>query len=240
MCNKNHTLKNCLVCEKQIPKEKNRNWNEYAKKKYCSKSCFAIGNSKEKVEITCQNCNKLFEVYPSHTQKVGSTGDLYDKKYCSKKCQIEHNFNKRQTNCKTCNKQIIVHGYKFENNNGNCYCSKECHNISMRKNKGQNQGRRSPEDLLFKNQLLKKFSYKCQNCGTDRKLEVHHIKPIDKYPHLRHDENNGICLCHNCHYYGVHNGQPYLKHGKYIGRNKKLNITVEVTPLLKKLRDELQ
>ena len=26
---------------------------------------------------------------------------------------------------------------------------------------------------------------------------------------------NGLCVCHQCHYYGIHGGKPNLKHGRY-------------------------
>ncbi|MFW6122268.1 MAG: HNH endonuclease [Petrotogales bacterium] len=58
-------------------------------------------------------------------------------------------------------------------------------------------------------------------CGTDRRLVAHHIKPCSKYPNLRHDIKNGLCLCHNCHYYKVHNGMPNYKHGRYCGVKAK-------------------
>ncbi len=85
----------------------------------------------------------------------------------------------------------------------------------MQSNNGQNQGRRSPEDRQWKKHIIKRCNYKCQLCGCCGNLEVHHIKSIKDFPELRHNITNGIAYCHNCHYYGIHNGAPNYKHGKY-------------------------
>jgi 5-methylcytosine-specific restriction protein A len=41
---------------------------------------------------------------------------------------------------------------------------------------------------------------KCAACGKDKKLEVHHIKPVHKYPDLELDPSNLMTLCADpCH-----------------------------------------
>ena len=41
---------------------------------------------------------------------------------------------------------------------------------------------------------------KCAACGKTTKLEVHHIKPVHKYPELELDPDNLITLCADpCH-----------------------------------------
>jgi ribosomal protein L32 len=39
----------------------------------------------------------------------------------------------------------------------------------------------------------------CESCGSQERLEAHHILPKAQFPHLIHDINNGKCLCRNCH-----------------------------------------
>jgi len=41
---------------------------------------------------------------------------------------------------------------------------------------------------------------RCAACGKDTKLEVHHIKPVHKYPELELDPENLVTLCADpCH-----------------------------------------
>lgn len=47
--------------------------------------------------------------------------------------------------------------------------------------------------------VLKRDGYKCTNCGSSKKLNVHHIKEWAKYPNLRYDIENGKTLCEKCH-----------------------------------------
>jgi len=46
---------------------------------------------------------------------------------------------------------------------------------------------------------------KCAACGTDKGLEVHHIKPVHVYPELELELSNLITLCDkSCHLYFGH------------------------------------
>ena len=47
--------------------------------------------------------------------------------------------------------------------------------------------------------MVKLRDGKCTECGSVYDLHAHHIKPYKDYPELRHDVNNGITLCGQCH-----------------------------------------
>ena len=60
-------------------------------------------------------------------------------------------------------------------------------------------GKSSPEMALIK-RSIKMRDKCCQVCGEkDKPLEVHHIFPQSKYPHLSWNTANLITLCQHCH-----------------------------------------
>lgn len=55
-----------------------------------------------------------------------------------------------------------------------------------------------------RNEHLKKFP-RCAACGSEKRLEVHHIKPFHQNPELELDPDNLITLCKkSCHLYFGH------------------------------------
>ena len=40
----------------------------------------------------------------------------------------------------------------------------------------------------------------CQACSTDKKLQVHHVKPWHLFPSLRYLRSNLLTLCQPCHF----------------------------------------
>jgi hypothetical protein len=65
--------------------------------------------------------------------------------------------------------------------------------------------------------------YTCEICWcTDVRMEAHHILPVSLFPDRALDVDNGLCLCHDCHYL-IH-GCSYdtnkrYNGGRYIGNN---------------------
>jgi len=89
--------------------------------------------------------------------------------------------------------------------------------------------RNSYEYLKWKENVLKRDSYKCQCCGNSDELEVHHKENYADNEDLRVSVDNGISLCRNCHNskvsgsfhntYGTrHNTTKQLE--EYISKNK--------------------
>ena len=72
--------------------------------------------------------------------------------------------------------------------------------------KGQ---KRSSEWRLFRQKYIQD---QCASCGSETKLELHHIVPFNVAPDLELDPDNVITLCENkkyginCHLYNGHNG----------------------------------
>lgn len=195
-------LKKCEYCGREIPKESNRSWAQYAKKRFCSRECSAASQS-QKLRCSCSHCGTEFDRSPSHKR-----GDL---QFCTIECRKHYHGVEKP--CDHCGK--LTRKPRSNAVHGGFFCSTKCMGMAKRKQGGQTQGRRSPEDLAWKQAVLKAGGYKCSMCGTDRRLEAHHVKPIKDFPELRHDLSNGLCVCHQCHYYGIHGGKPNLIHGRY-------------------------
>lgn len=58
-----------------------------------------------------------------------------------------------------------------------------------------------PQREVWRRAVLNRDGWKCLKCGckSKRNLNVHHIRPWAKFPCLRYDINNGICVCKKCH-----------------------------------------
>ncbi len=194
-------LKQCKSCGNTIAKKSNHSWSRYAEREFCSSKCCGEYQSR-KLKFTCKFCGTEFERSPSHKHK---------NQYCSPECRSRDKTVTKQ--CEVCGKTITRP--KSQSIYEHFYCSMRCQGMAKRKHRGQSQGRRSPEDLAWKREILKRGNYKCAMCGSTERLEAHHIKPIKDFPDLRHELENGMCVCHQCHYYGIHGGKPNFKHGRY-------------------------
>jgi 5-methylcytosine-specific restriction endonuclease McrA len=59
-----------------------------------------------------------------------------------------------------------------------------------------------PSDYKFKKRaktfLVRIYGEKCMCCGAVEKIEIDHIKPVSKFPHLRFSYDNTQLLCKSC------------------------------------------
>ena len=60
--------------------------------------------------------------------------------------------------------------------------------------------RNTPEHRQWRREVLRRDGNACRECDEEHNnSHVHHIKPLEKYPDLATDIDNGITLCGNCH-----------------------------------------
>ena len=54
-------------------------------------------------------------------------------------------------------------------------------------------------DPAWAKMVKERANFICERCGSTENLEAHHEIPVKLNPELVSDEDNGICLCHDCH-----------------------------------------
>ena len=65
---------------------------------------------------------------------------------------------------------------------------------------------------VFRMAILERDYFACRNCGSSRRLEVHHVKSVRTAPELAWDPDNCKTLCASCHTRATRQelGQPLL------------------------------
>lgn len=180
---------------------------------------------KNKVEVTCLNCNKKITKIPSLLNKTNN--------FCSLECTYE--YRKKQPNkkikaiCKNCNK--IFYKYPSLLAGKNTFCCPSCSSIYYGKKNRKKcvfyiDGR-TPLRKLIKNgscydnwrrKVLEKGQNKCEICGETSRLHIHHKTKfsklyndfLDKYKHFspEKDMDKLINLSENYKpFWDVDNGQ---------------------------------
>ncbi len=59
--------------------------------------------------------------------------------------------------------------------------------------------RRSYKAKKWRETVLERDNFTCQECGSTEQLHVHHILPFADHPERRWDINNGLTVCVSCH-----------------------------------------
>lgn len=154
----------CGVCE--------NGFFSYVKdRKTCSKQCYSIWMSKDKIVLQCDQCLKSFERYPSSV--FWSEQRNNKKTFCSVECRANHYSKENNPNWISDRNQL----------------------------KDRNKSIRwSTEMCDWRKSVYERDNYSCVICnirGTE--LNAHHIKRFCEYPELRFCVDNGITLCEEHH-----------------------------------------
>lgn len=72
-------------------------------------------------------------------------------------------------------------------------------NLTTEQEEEENKARHSTDYEKWRDAVYQRDGYRCQQCGSDGKIEAHHIKSFTEAPELRFDVSNGITLCPACH-----------------------------------------
>ena len=221
------TTYNCELCGKEVTK-RTCDYNK-SKNHYCSHKCYADSISGEghyhyKAEIVqCEYCGKDIERNQSRLKaqkKQFCNADCHHKwmKDIGPKGKDHPVFESIEVECANCNNKIYRTPYDIERSNY-LYCGRDCMIEHRRKigfyngenNKNWNGGvqkvhlwvRNLPESREWRCLVIERDNNRCQCCGGNTDLNVHHIENFgDLYLELDDklwDVDNGITLCNDCH-----------------------------------------
>lgn len=209
--NYSRTVVKCDECgkEKIIPLNELR-----YKYHFCDNQC-RINYFNNKVKCVCETCGNEF---------FRKECEINEHNFCSKACYGEYLKNGTIENCKICDKEIYVTPSKKEKGHG-IYCSNKCaaidKNVCGENHPAWKGGLRAfsekvraiKEYRLWRKLCFKNNKNRCDICGSEHKLQVHHIKPMRlilqdnnvttiedaKDCEELWDVKNGQVLCEDCH-----------------------------------------
>lgn len=178
---------------------------------YCSMECYH-DTLADKVAVPCVVCGTVLEKCPS---------DVSDNTFCSQECRSEYqrdqwlgeknpqyNGGKIEATCDNCGQTYRDYKTNIERAGG-AYCSQECVYQSERTDTYRStieQARRSGKWKRKRRQIIERDNGRCQECGFDQNLHVHHITPLSEGGEP-FDENNLVTLCQSCHLNAYHNNE---------------------------------
>ena len=89
-----------------------------------------------------------------------------------------------------------------------------------------------PDYIKWRAEVRKRDGFKCRKCGSNKKLQIHHIKSWANAPQLRYSLLNGITLCKTCHGQMWGNEDAFERQCNTLLTNKSVLVNV-----LRSLRD---
>jgi len=161
---------NCLTCGKKFKVRKCHTHNGIAK--YCSRKCCNESkrgqirlDKRQRLIKICQYCGQSFEIRPCENYR----------KFCSRKCADIAKIGVKRMPFTQEHKDLIGKA-----NKGNRRWGKDTNNWRGGITPLYNILRSLDEYKEWRMNCLKRDWFKCQNCDSKIKLEVHHIKPFQE------------------------------------------------------------
>lgn len=195
-CGSEHTVENnpyrieceCVCCGEYFTMPKS-NYDQ-GTGDYCSKECYAEDQKqRNRVERECEYCGDTFSVLKSRVERGGGV-------CCSSECASKRSRNRVSCTCEYCGDEFTIRESAYERQ-GAKYCSNECQGMAMR---GSNPDtRQSPQYRQWREDVLERDDYSCQDCGAEDELHAHHITPVSENQERVTDMDNGVTVCVDCH-----------------------------------------
>ena len=133
-----------------------------------------------KIDRTCQECSKSFQVYPYRVRE--GTG-----KYCSYSCRSKGILKEFPYIMERNTPPPVRYGSEASGWKGGVSTENE-------------KARRSPQFKEWRIGIFERDNYTCQDCNKrGGRLHPHHIKSFSEYKEERVKLENGVTLCYHCH-----------------------------------------
>jgi len=189
--------------------------------RFCSTTCAGLAK-RRRVQKICQVCGIEFTTHPCRRGKV-----------CSDACGRILSQTALDRECQNCGKMFTKVPSQFVYYKGaGKYCSRECsyqgivaeNRDKPIKDRYGRTGRKADKD--WQKAVRERDNYTCRRCGKqDPHIHTHHINPRSRRPDLKHDVDNGMCLCNSCHTHVHHyiieaTEQGFLSTEKYEFRDR--------------------
>ena len=135
-------------------------------------------------------------------------------KYCSNECMYHYyNIKFTYTKCEECKKKFTISITRKADKIRGRFCSPQCRTSHHSKNilgsnhpkwKGgvapeHDKIRNSSEYRDWRRKVFERDRFTCRVCLSKGYVQANHIYPFRSHIELRHDINNGITLCVECH-----------------------------------------
>lgn len=156
-----------------------------------------VTNPALKELVICQHCSSEFRAYKSLRRC-----------FCSRSCKAQALGQRlsQDLDYKERQRQLIkAKGNRPPEHKGEAHWNWKGGISLVNKNE-----RNNTEYRQWRKDVLARFNFTCQHCGIrGGKLSAHHIKEWSKFPALRYDVANGLCLHYCCHMelHGLSKGQ---------------------------------
>lgn len=169
----------CLTCNRTFDK---RN----SKSKYCSRKCFEISESKVYEIGICKRCGKKF------VKKLPNGRHYRAKQYCSRSCATSSVIRKKGYHL------TEEHRKKIGDAQRGCKGNNWQGGVMLRSSMTQAE-RKTRRYKLFRQSMFERDNFRCVECGSNNKIELHHIKPYATNKELAYNTTNVKTLCRECH-----------------------------------------
>jgi hypothetical protein len=122
---------------------------------------------RESIKMNCRVCNCIFTQTKNIIVKSFKNG--FTSGFCSRNCSNKFKKNEVTTQCKECEKEIIVSSYRYKNNS-NCFCSYYCGTKHRNKNKTSGY-KRSKIEFYIEEKIKTNFPLIELKCNETKTLE---------------------------------------------------------------------